>query len=150
MTTPLRTFSAASLLLIACGCTAVRWRPSLVTHVPDSTEVRFAPKAGDSFITGTALGWDRARPRLITAHGDTLAIPNGSRVEVYLKEASHYPKFGAVVGGAIGVLASLADCGGQQYCGEQDPRPMLGVLVGGIIGYVLTTDHWAPVAWPKP
>jgi hypothetical protein len=144
-----RTFPAAFLLLSACGPT-IKWVPSLVSHVPDSTQVRFAATASDSFTSGTAVGWDRGTPRLITPRGDTLAIPNGSRVEVYLKEASHEANFGAAAGALIGVLASVADCGAQRSCGEQDFRPMLGALIGGFVAYILTTEHWKSVAWPTP
>ena len=134
--------------LIACGGSRIKWVPSMVTHVPDSTSVRYARTAKDAFIAGTSVGWDRGTPRIVTANGDTLDIPVGSRVEVYLKEPTRHPGIGAAIGWAIAGVAMLADCGGERTCGEQDPRPLIGILAGALAGEILLVENWRPVAWP--
>jgi hypothetical protein len=54
--------TAALLLLSACAGATTRWQPSLASQVPDSTPVRFAPRAGEPRITGLAVDWDTVAP----------------------------------------------------------------------------------------
>lgn len=131
----------------ACGGTHVQWRPSLVTHVPDSMPVRFQQAPGSLIVTGTSVSWDRAEPRVVTAAGDTVTVPRGSRLEVRLKEPRHHVTAGAVVGWAVATATMLSECGGERTCGEQDPRPLLGIALGALVGRLITTPAWVQVRW---
>jgi len=152
MTRLLSAIALAALFgLSACAGGAVRWQPSLVSHVPDSTPVRFAPSRNEPQVEGLALDWQRGRPKLVTERGDTLVIPDASRLEVRLREKASHPTAGAVIGWAIGVGISYATCPApKRRCGEEDPTPMLTAGLGALIGSKVKTDWWVGVRWDAP
>jgi hypothetical protein len=144
--------SVAMLLLVSsCASGGVKWRPSLASHVPDSTWVRFAGHSGDSAIMGRAIDWQRGRLRVITAGGDTVAVPHGSTLEVRLNEKAGHTTAGIIAGWALGVTVSYATCPPpKKYCGEQDPTPALAAGLGALIGSRVKTDQWVRVRWDVP
>ena len=147
-----RTFPAALLLFAAPGCTRILFRPTLVTQVPDGREVRYrATPNGSTAVVGRALDWEKGTPRLVTTRGDTIAIPNGAHIEFKVDHPSNHAKAGAVVGYLVAIIVMQTNCNRQniQYCGEEDPTPLLGILAGGIIGSLMTED-WVPISWTKP
>jgi hypothetical protein len=136
----------ATLALAACSNGTTRWHPSLASQVPDSTPVRFVPGENERQITGLALDWEPGRPRVITREGHTVVVPKGSVLEVRLTEKASHPVFGAVIGWAVGVGVSYATCPSpKRYCGEEDPRPLLGAGLGALIGSRVKTDWWVGV-----
>ena len=151
-----RLFSAARsvailLLVSSCANGGVKWRPSLASHVPDSTWVRFAGHIGDSSVIGRAVNWQRGQLRVITAAGDTVAVPNGSVLEVRLNEKAGHTTAGLIAGWALGVTVSYATCPPpKKYCGEQDPTPALAAGLGALIGSRVKSDQWVRVRWDAP
>jgi hypothetical protein len=140
--------AAALLLLSACAGATTRWQPSLASQVPDSTPVRFAPHAGEPRITGLAVDWERGQLRVITERGDTVIVPDGSAIEVRLREKARHPTAGAIIGWAFGVAISYAACPPpKKYCGEEDPTPLLAAGLGALIGDRVKTDWWVRVRW---
>ena len=141
----------ALLAVSACAGGAVRWQPSLVSQVPDSTPVRFAPSRNEPQVAGFALDWQRGRPKLVTERGDTVVIPDASLLEVRLRKKASHPTAGAIIGWAIGVGISYATCPApKRYCGEEDPTPLLTTGLGALIGSRVKTDWWVGVQWNPP
>jgi hypothetical protein len=141
---------AATLLLALTGCSGAtyRWQPSRVSQVPDSMLVRFVPADSQKSMTGRSLGWQTTVPRVITPRGDTLLVPNGTRVSVKAKGKAGHPVAGAIVGWAIGTGAMLANCGKLvSYCGEQDPTPVWSAGLGALVGATIRTDRWVRLKW---
>jgi hypothetical protein len=138
---------ATLVFLAASGCTRTLWRPSLVTHVEDGKEVRYrvTPNGGTA-VVGRAVDWWRGTPRLVTSQGDTVVIPTGARIEAKVDHPDNHAKGGAVLGWLVAGVAMYARCGGEKYCGEQDPTPLIGIVLGGIIGSLIKED-WVPIAW---
>lgn len=137
-----------SILLEGCAGGAIRWQPSLASQVPDSTSVRFVSRDGQSPVSGVALDWERGWPRVITARGDTIMVPDGSALEVRLREKANHTTAGTVIGWAIGVGISYAACPPpRRYCGEEDPTPLLAGGLGALIGSRVKTDWWVSVRW---
>ena len=136
---------AALLFLGACGV-SVKWRPWLVTQVPDGTEVRYRERSNASTARlGRALGWSSGTPRLVTSRGDTIAIPPGAVLEVHVDNPDRHTNFVAVVGYVAGILATFSLCGTESYCGEESPAPLLGAIVGAFVGHFMTED-WVSVS----
>lgn len=142
---------AALFALSACAGGAMRWQPSLVSQVPDSTPVRFAPSRNEPRVAGLALDWQRGRPKLVTERGDTVVIPDTSVLEVRLREKASHPTAGAIIGWAVGVGVSYITCPApKRYCGEEDPTPLLAAGLGALIGSKVKTDWWVGVRWDAP
>ena len=55
-----------------------------------------------------------------------------------------HTNFGAVVGYVAGIFAALSTCGTESYCGEDNPAPLLGAIVGAFVGHFIT-DDWVSV-----
>lgn len=150
-------FLAATLVSVAgCGRTTYQWRPSLVSHVPDSAPVRFTPREASREIRerttkGRALDWQRGTPKLITPRGDTIVIPHDATMGVRLKQKTGHGVAGAIFGAIIGVGVEIANCPSDwQYCGEENPTELLFAGIGALIGSAIKTDHWIRVRWdPK-
>jgi hypothetical protein len=88
---------------------------------------------------------------VITAGGDTVAVPHGSTLEVRLNEKAGHTTAGVVGGWALGVAVSYATCPPpKRYCGEQDPTPALAMGLGALIGSRVKTDQWVRVGWDAP
>ena len=135
---------AAFLSVAACGG-SVKWRPWMVTQVPDGTEVRYRERSNASTARiGRALGWSSETPRMVTARGDTVVIPTGAQLEVRVNNPDRHTNFGAVVGYVAGIFAALSTCGPESYCGEDNPAPLLGAIVGALVGHFIT-DDWVSV-----
>ena len=142
------TLLAAALLSSACGAGTVRWHPSLASQVPDSTPVRFTPVESERKVAGLAFQWAGGRPRVITSSGDTVVVPQGSTLDVRLREKASHPTFGAVVGYALGIATGLMTCRApKQYCGEENPLPLAAAGIGALIGARVKTDWWVSVRW---
>jgi hypothetical protein len=78
------TFLIGAVFLSACASATIRWQPSLVSQVPDSTPVRFSAAQHEPPVRGRAVDWQRGRPRLITQRGDTVVVPASATLEVCL------------------------------------------------------------------
>jgi hypothetical protein len=130
----------------ACSTTRVLWRPTQANDVPDGTQVRFLARSANEPTFGRAVGWASSTPRLISARGDTIVIPYGARIDVRVQHPDRHTNAGAIIGYVFGTLTILADCGGEKYCGEQDPRALLGSIAGAIIGHFIA-DDWIRVGW---
>lgn len=138
-------------VLGACaGRMRVGWHPNVVSDVPDSTLVRFSTVERKERSVGRAVGWQRGSPALVTTSGDTLAIPADARFEVYLDKRGDHSVKGGIVGYAVAVALMLASCNSRGVsggvCGEQDPTPILGAMLGGFIGFVIKKERWVRVA----
>ena len=94
---------------------------------------------------GTALAWGTPAPRLVTAGGDTLPLNATQQVWVSGGRTARRTARGALIGWAAGVAAVVADCGLAASCGEQNPVPLLGILIGGAIGHKFRTERWTRV-----
>ncbi len=143
--------TAALIVLSACANGTIRWQPSLASQVPDSTWVRFARHRGEAPVPGLALDWYRGRPSVITERGDTVLLPEGSTLEVKLKEKASHPTAGGIIGWLLGAGISYAACPPpKKYCGEEDPTPLLAAGLGALIGSRVKTDWWVGVRWDAP
>jgi len=143
-------FALPSMCLVvsACGRTTFRWQPSLVTHVPDSTPVRFALDRGTPRTVGRSLDWRLGRPRVVTTRGDTVVVPQGATLEVKLKDKANRAVAGAIIGFVAGAGLSYALCDPPKtHCGEEDPTQLLTAGLGALIGSAIKTDHWVRVRW---
>jgi hypothetical protein len=88
---------------------------------------------------------------VITGRGDTVIVPDGSALEVRLREKARHPTAGAIIGWALGVAISYAACPPpKKYCGEEDPTPLLAAGLGALIGDRVKTDWWVRVRWDTP
>jgi hypothetical protein len=133
----------------ACIPPAPRWKPALTSEVPDRTPARFRVARDSAFVDGTADGWQRGTPRLRLASGAVVAIPRDAVVQVRLAEKQRHPYSGAVIGWVAGVVTMYATCAPpKQYCGEENPLPLLGILTGWGLGYVTKTEWWVNVRVP--
>ena len=133
----------------ACASTRIIWRPNRAADVPDGTEVRYLDDAQRVQMSGRALGWTSDAPRIIAPLGDTVVIPRRAQLEVKVAEPERRTRAGAIVGYVAGILVTVGSCGGERYCGEQNPIPALAVLVGAIAGHYIA-DYWLAVAWNGP
>jgi hypothetical protein len=141
-------FPAGLLVMSACAGAVTRWQPSLASQVPDSTPVRFAERSREPRVTGLALDWERGRLRVITERRDTVVVPEGSVLEVRLRERASHATAGAIIGWALGVAISYAACPPpKKYCREEDPTPLLATGLGALIGARVKTDWWIRVGW---
>jgi hypothetical protein len=138
--------SAATVLLVGCSQATVGWQPSLVSQVPDSTPVKFAPASEQRALSGRALDWQRGTPKVITSRGDTLVVPREAAVSVRLPDRVRHPGTGAVIGAVVGIFGSLGVCSDNR-CEEGNPYQLVGALAGALIGYSIKTDHWVRVRW---
>lgn len=140
--------SFVALLTVACGRTTVQWRPSLVSHVPDSTPVRFTRQVGRPRVQGVSLDWQRGSPRLVTPAGDTIVVPDTARLEVRLRERKSRAIPGSLIGWGVGIGVMYATCPSpKRTCGEQDPTPLLFAGLGALIGSRFEADDWVRVRW---
>ena len=147
-----RTLPTALMFLAASGCTRILFRPSLVTQVPDGKEVRYrVTPNGSTAVVGRALDWEKGTPRLVTSRGDTIVIPTGAHIEFKVDHPNNHAKAGVVVGWLVAVIVMQTNCIQQhiEYCGEEDPTPALGAILGGLIGSFFRED-WIPIAWATP
>jgi hypothetical protein len=144
--------SVTLVLLAACSTRATMlWKPSVVSQVPDSTPVRYRVDSNTPMVRGLALDWTRRTPRLMTALGDTVSIPESARLEVRLRQKSGHPITGAVVGYVAGVITSYAYCPPPKtHCGEQDPTPLLGAALGAWVGSWFRSYPWVQVRRESP
>ena len=136
--------------IAGCGGATFRWHPSLVSQVPDSTPVRFGVQRNTRRVLGRALDWQHGRPRVITARGDTVVVPDTATLEVRLKNKANRAVAGAVVGYIVGVGVSYGLCPPPKTtCGEQDPTPVWSAGLGALIGSAFKKDHWVRVRWDR-
>jgi hypothetical protein len=142
----LRAFVLAGAVVLSGGCTraAFGFRPSLTSQVPDSAVVRVRAQNGQPSVTGRALDWQDGQPRVITAAGDTLVVPQAATLEVRLKEKKTHTILGGVVGLGMGMGIALARCPSTNRC-SPDLMPMLAAGVGALIGSRFSTAEWVRV-----
>jgi hypothetical protein len=134
-------------LALGCVGSSIRWRPSLVSQVPDSTAVRLE-RVNARDVSGRSFGWDRGRPRVVTSLGDTILVERGMTLRVLVPDRATHTTAGIVIGWVLGVGISYATCGApKRYCGEQDPTPLIGIGLGALIGSRVKTERWVRVAW---
>jgi hypothetical protein len=142
---------SAALLVIPVGLTGctratMLWRPSVVSQVPDSTPVRYRVDSNTPTVRGLAVNWMSGDPRLLTPRGDTLTIPAEARLDVRLRQKSGHGVTGAVVGFLAGVAVMYAYCPPpKEYCGEEDPTPLLGASLGALVGSLFKSYPWVQV-----
>lgn len=138
--------AAAVVLLTGCTRASIGWRPSLVSHVADSTWVRFAPASQAPTVVGRALDWQRGSPKVITSRGDTLVVPREAVMSVRLPGKVRHAGAGAVIGAVAGIVGSLGVCS-ENRCEEGNPYQLLGAAGGALIGYAIRTEHWVRIRW---
>ena len=119
------------------------WCPAAVT---DGARVRAFDRDARRTHTGTALGWATPAPRLVTAGGDTLALAARHERSVSLGRTGRRKWQGVLVGWLTGVGTVVADCGLASTCGEQNPLPLVGAVLGGVVGNQLRRERWARAA----
>jgi hypothetical protein len=143
--------TAASLILAvgiigAVGCASLpAGTPTSIGQVRNGSPVRFRREPTGNAVTGSALGWDQPHPLIVLQSGDTVAIPSGAQLEVKLPQKKSHPYSGATIGWAVGVGFALADCSNTRYCGEENPLPLLGTVIGWFVGKAVKTDWWIVV-----
>ena len=99
----------------------------------------------------SAVNWMSGDPRLLTPRGDTLTIPADARLDVRLRQKSGHGVAGAVVGLLAGVAVSYAYCPPpKDYCGEEDPTPLLGASLGAVVGSLFKSYPWVQVRRDGP
>ena len=142
----LRGFVLAGAVMFLGGCTRATFgfRPSLTSHVPDSTVVRVRGQGGQPSTTGRALGWQVGEPRIVTSAGDTVVVPPAAALEVRLKEKKTHATLGAVVGLSVGLGIKLTQCPPPGPCGP-DLTPALTAGVGALIGSRFSAVQWVRV-----
>lgn len=124
----------------------LRWTPQLLSQVPDTTRVRFSVNGVRWSAAGRALGWQSSDPRIVGAAGDTVRLPADAEIWVFTDRRNNFGVFGGISGLLAGVSFSLANCAPNfRYCGEQDPSPAIGALVGYFIGRAIKRDRWVRV-----
>lgn len=117
-------------------------RPWCPAAVPDGARVRAVDAAARRTHAGTALGWATSAPRLVTTRGDTLPLGPDHALSVSEGRAARRKWQGALVGWLGGVAAVVGDCGLARTCGEQNPLPLLGAVLGGVVGNQLRRERW--------
>ena len=142
--------AAAAMLLSGCNRGTLHWEPSLVSHVPDSSTVRFSRAPDGTVVDGLALGWQGGAPRVVTSHGDTLVVPrDATTISVRTTRKVGHPGTGAIIGGVIGIGVSYASCPEpKSECGPTVAQFGLAA-VGALIGAAIRTDHWVRVRWDR-
>ena len=146
-------FVTGVALVPLTGCTraTMLWRPSYVSQVPDGTPARYRVDSHAPIVRGLAVNWMSGDPRLLTPRGDTLTIPPGARLDVQLRQKSGHGVAGAVVGFLAGVAVSYAYCPPpKDYCGEEDPTPLLGASLGAVVGSLFKSYPWVQVRRDGP
>jgi len=141
----------AGVIVLVPGCTraAFGFRPSLTSQVPDSSVVRVRAQNGQPSVTGRALDWQLGRPRIVTATGDTVVVPQAATLEVRLKEKKTHATLGAVVGLGVGLSIKLAQCPPTNRC-EPDLTPVLTAGLGAFIGSRFSAVEWVRVQRASP
>ena len=138
--------STVAVLVATAGCASLPAdAPTTMAQVRDGSSVRFKSDPAGNVVHGLALGWDRVRPSLVLATGDTIAVPSDARLEVKLPQKKAHPFAGAAIGWAIGVPLTYASCENKRYCGEQNPIPLLATAAGWLVGRAVKTDWWVVV-----
>ena len=132
------------LVATACGGSTFRWQPSLTSHVPDSTTVRFNLARNEPHVVGRSIDWQRGKPRLVTSRGDTVVVPDSARLEVRLKNKTNHAVAGGMLGLAVGFGVAFAACSSES-CSEQALTPYLVGALGALLGSAFKTDQWVRV-----
>ena len=116
-----------------------RWCPAAVR---DGTRVRAYDDDDRRWQIGTALGWATPEPRLVTARGDTISVAARRLLAVSEGRTGRRTLQGGIVGWLAGVATVIADCGTASTCGEQNPLPLLGGVIGVAVGSRLRQERW--------
>ena len=144
----LRAMPAAGLLLCS-ACT--HRRPETAAGAPvavaEGSAVRLRVVDG-SWRDGRATTWTAGRARVVPAAGDTVAVACDMEVETPLAERGDNRWQGALVGMLAGWLELALSCGGQQYCGEENPIPALTVITGYFVGRNIPRTQYLAVPVP--
>lgn len=112
--------------------------------VADGARVRVSP-VNASRVTGTALGWTSSGPRLVSSRGDTIALHPDDRLEESLGRTGRRTWHGAIIGALAAGAALAVSCGGRQYCGEENPLPLLGAAAGALVGHRMKRERWRQI-----
>jgi hypothetical protein len=132
--------------IVLGGCTHVTFgfRPSITSQVPDSTIVRVRATNGQPSVTGRSLDWQTGRPRIVTAAGDTVSVPDVGTLEVRLNSKKSYAAVGGLLGVAVGTGFAMAKCSYPREC-PPDLRPLIGGGIGVLVGSRKRTAEWVVV-----
>ncbi|MDF1503973.1 hypothetical protein [Roseisolibacter sp. H3M3-2] len=130
-------------VVVVAAQPALRPRPAAAD---DGARVRAHDPATRRTRTGQALGWGGAAPRLVTTRGDTAALDTTLALSRSMGRTGRRTVPGILLGWAVGVGVTVADCGWKATCGEQNPLPLLGAAAGGLVGARFRREVWRPVA----
>jgi hypothetical protein len=137
---------ALFFLIAACGGATFGPRPSLSSHVPDSTLVRIAIPGSGLRASGRAVDWQRGTPRVVTTQGDTIVVPEGARLQVQLKGRPNRAVTGGVIGFLAGFATTYARCPNlKARCRMTDPTALLAAGAGALIGSRFKVHDWVTV-----
>ena len=137
---------ALFFLVAACGGATFGRRPSLSSHVPDSTLVRIAVQETGLRMSGRAVDWQRGTPKIVTTRGDTMIVPDGARLQVRFKGRTNGAAVGGLVGALVGVVVTFNHCGPvDEECEEKDPTVFLTFGAGALIGSLFKPTAWVTV-----
>lgn len=118
-------------------------RPPCPSAIPDGSRVRADRPDTRDRVTGRALGWGTTTPRIITRGNDTIVIDATRRRDASAGRVARSRKRGAIAGLLAGALVISIDCIGESSsCGEQNPIPLLGALIGTGIGHFVKHEQW--------
>jgi hypothetical protein len=135
-------------LALACQPPSLWSRPSRVSHVPDGARVRFSSSGRELRVEGRSFAWQRGAPRVITAAGDTIAVPAGAALEVQLDKRTKRARTGGVIGGIVGIGITWARCPEfKKRCRQNDLTPVLTIGLGALVGYAIKPNPWVSVPW---
>ena len=133
----IRVFSILMLLLTgACATRTVVASgagPSpRLAEIDEGAPIRVR-RIGGMWTEGRARGFAAGRPLVVSA-GDTLVITCADDVQLRDPSERNHGVLGAIVGLGIGSVIVASGCGGQSYCGEENPTPILTAIAGWLIG----------------
>ena len=137
---------ALFFVIAACGGATFGPRPSLSSHVPDSTLVRIDAQGHGLRMSGRAVDWQRGTPKVVTTRGDTIVVPEGARLQVQLKGRPNRAVTGGVIGFVAGLAVTYARCPNfKDRCRMNDPTSFLAGGAGARIGSRFKVHDWVTV-----
>ena len=158
MATATRRLLVFALLLPSIG----RAQEKLLAHVGDRVRIT-APESGFDLITGRVVASDSGLLTIrVHATKGFYYVHRGDIEAIDISAASYNGLLGGMVVGALNGIVVGVGVGGMQsaaHPGQLNFSPerrdaMLfggaGLLVGGLIGFMIRSDDWVPVQMPNP
>lgn len=120
--------------------------PPCASAIEDGSRVRAESLGTAGRVTGRALGWGTATPRIVTRRNDTVLVDLARRRELSAGRVARSRKRGALAGFGAGSLTVGLSCAGRSnWCGEQNPIPLLGLLAGAAVGHFVKHEQWVRI-----